>query len=327
MFSFKSLLKSLDHFFFAPKPVDSIALFRIIWCLLILATAMMDVNNINEFYGPHGLLSLTTAKSQFMFPHMNVFHYFSSSYEMTYILFGIYFVAILFAMVGLFTRASLIVTLVCMVSIHQRNIWLLSSSELLLRLITLYLVFSPCGHVFSFDSILGRKYKLFAKPREWSPWVLRMIQIQVSVVYLWTVWHKLKGDTWIDGTAVYYATRAENMKNFGLPFLLDWMPFLKFMTWSTLVLEFVLGCFIWFKEFRWPLIVSGVIFHLGIEYVMSIPFFEWIMILLILLYITPEEVRFFIKKQKQNWVSAVNETNLSSSIKEKINWLIIGEKV
>lgn len=326
MLSYKDLISAWDRFFFDPKPVDSIALFRIFWCSILLFTALVDIRNINDFYGPHALISLNTVKEQFPFTHLNIFHLFKPTYEFVYILFSVYILGLILSIFGLYTRASLMIVLVCLVSFHQRNIWLLSSSELLMRLITLLLVCSPCGHAYSVDSLLGRKYVSFKKSREWSPWVLRLIQIQLSVVYIWTVWHKMKGDSWFDGKAVYYATRLESMKNFPVPFLLDSMIILKLMTWGTLIIELALGTLIWFKEFRKPLIITGILFHLGIEYMMSIPFFEIIMILLLLLFITPEEARSYIAKTRTKFAKLLMDAAISDSNKQKINWLLTGEK-
>lgn len=322
MFSVKSIASWWDNFFFKPQPVESIALFRIFWCSLLMINMLFDLSNIHDFYGPHAVLSLSTVKEQFPFTHLNIFHLFNSSYEFVQILFLIYGVAMVFSILGFYTRTSLIVSLVCLVSLHQRNIWLLSSSELLMRLTMILLVCAPAGHAYSLDSLLGRKYPNFKKEREWSPWALRLIQIQLAVVYVWTAWHKMKGDTWFDGTALYYASRLDAMKNFPVPFILDWMPTMQLMTWGTLVLELALGILIWFKEFRKPLIIIGIIFHLGIEYMMSIPYFEWVMILLLVTFIEPETVKSFVRSLRLKWMSSLEKSSMDAKMKEKFLWAV-----
>lgn len=327
MISYKNILKFWDKFFFEPLPTESIALFRILWCSLIGVYFLLDLQNINDFYGPHALLSLQTVQGQFPVAHLNVFHLFNSSYEMVYSLMTIFGISIVFSLFGFYTRTSLVIMFICMTSIHQRNIWLLSSSELLLRTITLYLICSPCGHSLSMDSILGRKYSSFKKKRDWAPWALRLIQIQISVVYLWTVWHKLKGVDWLDGTAVYYATRLEGMKNFSLSFLLDSVTFIKLATWGTLLIEIALGVLIWIKEFRKPLIIMGVIFHLGIEMTLIIPFFEMIMISLLMLYFTPLEVRLYSHSFFTKFSKIINDVQIYPKLKTKILWMMRGHYV
>jgi hypothetical protein len=88
------------------------------------------------------------------------------------------------------------------------------------------------------------------------------------------------------------------MKNLPVPYILDNLVILKMLTWGTLVTEAALGIFVWIKEFRIPIIIVGILFHLGIEYTMCIPFFEWVMIISLLIYITPLEARLFLMKSK-----------------------------
>lgn len=308
MLSYKTIIKAWDNFFFQPVPTEGMALFRIVWMLLLAAYFVLDLPNYQLFYGAEGILSLKTVAGQFPYPHMNIFHMLGvgeGSLQFISVLYGL---AIFSALVGFYTRTSMVIVLVCMVSFHQRNIWLLSSSDLLIRATTILMIFSPAGHALSLDAYFARKE---GKPleREWAPWVLRVIQIQLSVVYLWTVWHKLKGDTWFDGTALYYATRQAAMTNFPVPWLMDSLVFLKISTWGTLLLEVALGSLIWIKEFRKPLIIFGILFHLGIEYVMSIPFFELAMIALLINFFTPEELKGFVAQSEitfRRWFAKYN---------------------
>jgi hypothetical protein len=219
----------------------------------------------------------------------------------------VYGVSLLSALVGYRTKLSLTFMLVCMTTFHQRHIWFLSSSELLMRMTTFLLIFTPCHLSFSIDS-----YKN-SFSRNAPVWGQRLIQIQLSVVYLWTVWHKIKGDTWLDGSAVYYATRLDGLKNFPIPFLMDSFLFLKIATWGTLIFETALGALIWFKEFRRWLIGLGILFHLGIEYLMFIPFFEWLMIVLLLNFLTAQEILYIVGKIKSLRVMLIRtkKSNLS----------------
>lgn len=321
MVSYKTLVSAWDKFFFAPRPTEGMAIFRILWCSMLFCYLLIDIGNAVDFYGPHAILSWDTVRLNFQYPHASLFNVFGVSYGSVYGIMAIYGVALIFSIIGYHTRASLLVALFCMVSFHQRNIWLLCSSEILMRIIMILLVCSPCGHSLSVDSLLGRNIPRFRRPREWAPWAWRLIQIQLSVVYVWTVWQKFKGHTWFDGTALYYATRLDSMKNYPVPFVLDSMLFLKVGTWGTLILEFALGTFIWVKELRKPLILIGIAFHLGIEYMMSIPFFEYVMIILLLTFYTPEEYLAFVTRIKVWWVEQLSRSRLSDRYKEKLLWI------
>jgi hypothetical protein len=299
MVTLKSIQKFWNDFFFTPKPVEGVAVFRVLWCSMLLLNALFQIDSINDFYGPNAIVSFSTAKNQFPYPHLNIFQYIHVTSHFFYNIFGIYILSLILSIVGFYTKISLVVSFILLVSLHQRSIWQLSSSELLMRITMMYLIFSPSAHAYSIDSILARKRNKKPLELEWAPWAIRLIQIQLSVVYLWTFWHKLKGDTWFDGSALYYATRLESMKNMSVPFLLDSMPSIRLMSWGTLLIELSLGLFIWIKECRPLLIILGILFHLSIEFMMAIPFFEHVMILLLFTFVDPHWVRHTLHSSKE----------------------------
>ena len=127
-----------------------------------------------------------------------------------YLFVSVQIVALISFTIGLKTRVSTIVAFILMVSFQQRNINMLSSSDLLLRIMFMYMIFSPAANCYSVDSILA-KLKGTPLKRDHASWVHRLIQIQISICYISTVIAKAKGYTWLDGSAVYYATRLEDL--------------------------------------------------------------------------------------------------------------------
>jgi hypothetical protein len=109
-----------------------------------------------------------------------------------------------------------------------------------------------------------------------------MIQIQTAAIYLFTAVSKLSGASWWDGTAVYYATRLWDFERFGFDPVFNSLTAMKIVTWTSIVLEIALGTLIWIPFLRIPLILLGITFHLCIEFSMNIPWFEWIMIILLI---------------------------------------------
>jgi hypothetical protein len=108
------------------------------------------------------------------------------------------------------------------------------------------------------------------------------------------------------------------MANFTIPVLMDSLIFLKLMTWGTLLVELSLGTLIWFKKFRRPVIVAGILFHLGIEYIMSIPFFELYMMALLINFISPEALKAFAIKGMNLFARCIQNSILGDSMKEKL---------
>lgn len=314
MFELKTGIRSLDNFFFKEDYTYNLALFRILFVGLVFTYTLFEIGNVKDFYGPEAIVSLDTMRRRFHGPQLNLFQFFNESYLTTYLIYGVTLVSLFLSLIGFKTNLFLLLSFVGISSLQMRNIWILSSADVLVRSVFFILLFSPCYRVISIDALLARKSgSPYAKKA--TQWTWRLIQIQVSVVYLWTCWHKLKGETWFDGSAVYYATRLDTMKNVTIPILMDNKIVLSLATWSTLIIEFGLGFFVWFKETRRWFILAGIALHLGIEVLMAIPFFEWLMIVLLTSFFTPREyvsfihllhqkfkkISFKLKSYKESW--------------------------
>lgn len=304
MFQLKDLLKKYDHFWLKEDYVYNLAVFRILFVSLVFLYTLFEMGNVDDFYGPEAIVSLKTMQMRFQHLQLNLFQFLNDSYITAYFIYGTTLFSLAMVILGLKTNIFLIISFIGISSLQMRNIWILSSADILMRSIFFILLFSPCFQVLSLDALIAEKRgQPYAKKD--SQWTWRLIQIQVSVVYLWTCWHKLKGETWFDGSAVYYATRLDTMKNFSIPYLLDSKLVLSLATWSTLFIEFGLGFFVWFKETRKWFIIAGIGLHLGIEVLMAIPFFEWLMIVLLMSFFSPRE-----------YVSFIHQLSLSFKLRD-----------
>jgi len=208
--------------------------------------------------------------------------------------------AAVFLTVGFLTRASTIAVFLCLTSLNERALYAMHSGDTLMRVTGFWLMFAPAGAAFSIDRLLRiwrGKEALEIVPR--PPWAQRMIQYQVSIVYLATFWHKSLGPSWIDGTALYYVQHLQQFERFPLPSFLQDMAFVKLQTWLTLAVEFALGVLIWFKELRYPLLAVGVLLHLSLEYSMNVPLFQWIIISTYVTFVDPADLA-----RAWNWIRA-----------------------
>jgi hypothetical protein len=102
-----------------------------------------------------------------------------------------------------------------------------------------------------------------------------MIQIELALLYLTSFFWKLKGRTWLDGSALYYVIHLHSIARFPVPHWIQSTALLRAGSWFALALEFSLGVLIWSRRFRYPLLLLGLLFHLSIEYAFNLPMFEW----------------------------------------------------
>lgn len=287
------LKKLWNEFFYSEVPVDGLCYFRFFLGLIMLATFMQDMVFAEFWWGDSGIQPLNYASAQLNFFHLNLFEVLPNSPLSLTLLLILQVILLIFFTLGFKTKITSIILLVTTLTFHQRNMLILNSADLLLRLFLFYMVFAPCANKFSLDSYFAKKKGLRLKENV-SAWTLRLIQLQISFVYISTFVAKSKGALWLDGSAVYYATRLEDLTRFYFPIILDTYFTIKVLTWSTLLIEFSLGFLVWIKEFTKPIIILGILFHLGIEWTMSIPTFELLMIVSLVMMLNPNDLKNYI---------------------------------
>jgi hypothetical protein len=188
------------------------------------------------------------------------------------------------------TRLSTIALYLCFMSLQMRNIYILNGGDNLLRVCGFFLMFAPAGAALSVDRLLRiwRGKEGIAVP-ESSPWAQRMMQIEASIVYFTTAWWKTLGVTWMKGTAVYYSLHLREIARFPIPGMHS--PFLmRLAAWGTLVVEFSAGILVWFRDLRYFVLLAVIGLHLGIEYTMTLPLFEWITIATLITFVDPADL-------------------------------------
>ena len=117
-----------------------------------------------------------------------------------------------------------------------------------------------------------------------------MIQLQLSLMYLTAFLVKIKGATWLQGTAPFYVYHLDELRHFPLPSWFFRPTVLKLGDWSALALEFSLGVLIWVKEFRYALLGLGLLFHFWLEYSLNIPLFQWDILSAYILFVDPVDI-------------------------------------
>jgi hypothetical protein len=274
--SLRPLVSSWNAFFFAPQSPAPVALYRILYGLLVIADLVLLHGDWLTWFGADGLVSIDTMRKVSPGIRLNVFLILPQGDQWIQAFFWVFLVLALFLTVGFLSRFTSIAVFLCLMSIHQRNLFILNSGDTLLRVTGFFLMFAPAGAAISVDRlwrIWRGKEGVEVLPR--SPWAQRMIQIQSALVYFSTFCWKMRGTKWIDGTALYYTTQLMEFQRFPMPSLGNGL-LLRLATWSALLIEFALGILVWFRKIRYGVLLLGVGLHLFLEYSMNVPLFQWI---------------------------------------------------
>jgi Vitamin K-dependent gamma-carboxylase len=287
----RELRKHWDHFFFTPQSPLPIALFRILYGICVSATLILLHADWLNWYGVHSWVSLSAMRQIEPGIRLNLFTVMPQDDRWITAFFWVFLACALLLTVGLWTRLSSVAVFLCLTSIHQRNLLILHGGDAFLRIAGFFLIFAPAAAALSLDRLIRVRRGLEGpeiKPR--APWAQRMIQIELSLLYLTSFWWKMKGHTWLDGTALYYVTHLHSIARFPLPRWIQSATILKIGSWFTLALEFSLGVFIWFRRFRYPVLLLGLLFHLSIEYALNLPMFSWDVLIAYILFVDPSDL-------------------------------------
>lgn len=296
--SLREILHCWQDFWFKPQSPLSLALFRIAFGFVFLTQIFtQDTRDFSAFFGAHSMIPYQDFIAYWWHKDLliNLFEFVPAQSGWHMFLLIIMTITALMMTIGLFTRFSTFVTSLLFCSMAHQFPFFCNAGDDMQRVLLFLLFFSRAGDALSVDCIIGKPRQSWSQalfdPVKSAPWAQRLIQVQVSIAYLSTALLKINSDPWFQGGGVYYATRLNDFTKFSVPFLLDHLWPLHLLAWSTICLELSMGTLVWIKEFRYWILLLGLLFHLGIDWTMNIPIFEFVFISTFILFIEPTDLR------------------------------------
>jgi hypothetical protein len=292
-----TIWQSWCNFWFKPIGTASISIYRILFGVLVLQISIVHLGgHFEEWYGPHSMVPLQTVVNHFWYnePRFDYFLLFPQTDHTFALVYIAFVVAGFFLCIGLFSNYSAAFVWLTLLSMHHQDPYNINGGDAFLRTVAPFLAFSHCGDKFSIDALIAKKLGR-PIPLERRPWAQRMIQISIALVYWQTFWCKVAGPQWLDGTAVYYATRLDDMMRFPAPFISDNMFVLRCLDYFTLIIEFLAWNAIFIRSVRYYILVGLVGLHLGIDYLINLPVFEWAFIFTLVTFVEPVDVSKFLQ--------------------------------
>ena len=282
----RTIFDAWNRFFFREESPLPLGVFRMAYALAVITTLLLLKSDWLAWYGPHAWMSLAAMHELEPGPRLNILAILPQAVLWINLFFWVFLAAAVMLAAGFLSRVNSIVVFVCLASLHQRNLYILHGGDTFLRVAGFFLMFAPCGAALSLDHLIRvRRGKEKPTVALRSLWAQRMIQLELSFIYLSAVLWKLQGASWRRGTALSYVYHLFEMQRFPIP---DWMLLpenLKLGTWFALVVEFCLGALIWVRPLRKTILAIGLLFHLTLEYSLNVPMFQWDVLTAYLLFI------------------------------------------
>lgn len=152
---------------------------------------------------------------------------------------GVWAVATVCLLIGCLTRLSAVTVWVLSTSFAHLNSYIDNAGDLVRGIILFYLVLCPCGAVWSIDAAFKRRLGWLRDPVQVYPWVVRLLFLQMILIYWCNGLYKLAGPDWRSGNALYYVLGDLTLTRWSyaqvpIPYLIT-----RLMSWSVLVWEVV----------------------------------------------------------------------------------------
>ena len=290
----------------------TLGIFRIALGMMCLLDILRRFPYIEIFYSNNGVASnsfMAELTGRYSVKAFTIMSSLESVTDVT-IFFIIALVFSFFLMIGYRTKLSHIITIITILSLHNRLIILENGADMVYNSILIWSVFLPLGRRFSIDRMLFtmRNHNdstpealntgtLVSKNEPSRYWGLAYfaILLQLSIIYFFNYINKT-GNTWEQGTSIYYFYHLDHfltpfgnfIKEFGLmPIQLS-----KLLTYSTMYLEMlapllILIPFIVTRRIAFLMLVG---FHFIIGISLNVGMFSWIMIASLLLLLSSRDM-------------------------------------
>lgn len=301
--SFQEIRELWYRIWFKPQSPAPICLFRILLGLIVILSILLWLPDLYTWFGYDGIVSIQTMEQFQGSNRFSILFWLPPDNRWVTGLYWLMFVACLSFTLGFRANLSALILFLCVTSFHHRNLLIFHSGDTLIRVCLFLLIFGPIGKMYSIDSWLRRRSGAEQDTANelCSPWTQNLLRFQIAIVYAQSTLAKMDGETWWNGTAVYYASHMEDFHKFPVPVIFDHVFGYQIATWATLAIELSLWTLIWVKELRYYVLAAGVLLHLGIDWTMNLPVFENLMIACYTLFLKPEDVERFVNTMVQSF--------------------------
>ena len=254
----------------------SLAVLRIVLAMIVLIDLAGRTANLRVHYTDEGVLP-RAGLMQTLNPYRWSLGLINGSEGFAQLLFLATAGAAICLLLGYKTRLMMVIVWILMMSIQIRNPLVLSGADTLLRVLLFWGMFVPLGAVWSIDHRRDPEPKRYAM--SFVSFGTLGLFLQIAFMYWFTAALKT-GDEWREnGTALFYALRAEQITTPFGEWLQQFTLLLQGLTWGTMALEVIAPVLLfspfWNGKLRMAAILSLMSLHFGIMLTMNLGIFPW----------------------------------------------------
>lgn len=288
------LLRAWDRFWFTAIDPATLSAIRVVTGLLLLWTHLVWSLGLSAFFGPEGWLPADlyapATADRVAFSYWDWI-------GPAWLRWGVHAVnLVVFAMlaVGLFSRFAAVWSFFAAVQYATHvTPGAFFGLDKINCLLAMYVMLGPCGARYSVD----RLRRLRAgddddPPESWTAnLALRLIQLHLCVVYLFSGLGKLQGVRWWDGTATWFSIANPEYRSLDLTWMAHWLWLVDLLTHATVFWELFYSCLVWNRLARPWVLLGALGAHGFIGLAMGMPEFALAMLTANVAFLSPALVR------------------------------------
>jgi predicted DCC family thiol-disulfide oxidoreductase YuxK len=284
---FAALGRAWSNVWFQDSPTTPLEIIRIGVGAAVLLHYALATPRLLDMWGNNGWSPREAALSLRQPWMQSVFYYLDADWQV--ITFHILFLLCCAALtVGWRTSWVKWIVLIGQISYVYRNLTLVYGVDWIVASLVFIMCVAPVGRAMSLDRVravrTAKRVDLAAVlPPYHSPWAgacIRLVQLQMAVIFFYSALSKLHSDIWLNGDAVWIMFTSVDYYIAPMVALLAshyWIGNLA--THGTILLEIAFPFMIWQRSTRPYLLVAAIILHLLFMFLMGLFYFSFVMIM------------------------------------------------
>ena len=259
----------------------SLALYRVLLGGVLLYDTTARLSEARAFYTDWGVLPRAPYVEQFQGRWSWSLHLLSGEASVQYVLFALAAVCAAAFLVGYRTRLATLGSLLLLISLHNRNPFVTSAGDQLMRVLMFWTLFLPVGAAYSVDRALAERDATTRPPNGAHVSVgTAAFILQVCLVYWFTATLKSDPEWWHDGSALYYTLSIDYLTTDWGRLLLAFPRLLTALSFFTVAFEAAGPALLFLPRRNGPVrtavVFAFVLFHLGMTPLLTLGTFPFV---------------------------------------------------
>ena len=297
-----------NRFWFTPTSPSTLSAIRVLAGAMLLYTHLIWSMDLNAFFGPDGWLppqlmheahqaandpdglGPLTGSPRAIWTHFDVIQSPKLMWTVHIVALAVFFML----MIGFFSRTAALLGYLLAVSYANRiTPGAYFGLDKINCMLVMYLMLGPSGARYSVDRLwrLRRGAPTEVPPSSSANIAIRLIQLHMCIIYLFSGLGKLQGEPWWYGDAVWLSVATFEYQSLDMTWLANHWWLVNLMTHVTVFWELFYCALIWPRLTRPWMLLGAVVIHGGIVVALGMPTFGLVMLIGNLAFVSPKTVR------------------------------------